>query len=509
MSIKVQEEDTLLNLRRPDKRGDNVERQACLVIIAGPRAGRKVPISGPTTIGRSATCTLQIDHRGVSRRHAQLIQAGDGHYEIQDLDSRNGTAVNGETADHRALEDGDRIQLGPRVTLLFTLKDPMEEHLHEAQKMEAIGRLSAGITHDFNNLLSVLSANLDFIKGMRGETCLSDPDIQECLAELDTATARATELTGRLAGFVRRGDDVHRPVNISELCKEVIRLVRRLLPSRINVQTHIQPSLVVDGSRPQLHQMLMNPCINARDAMPDGGELLIRAAIMSHGELSDLPLTSDEPHVVITVEDSGVGMDEETLKRAFDPFFTTKGRQLGTGLGLATVRTIAKEHGGHAEVESVEGLGTTVRIYVPASEARAEGSLATIDLEPTAPLLQGNASILVVDDERDVARSAGRLLERTGYKVTYAVDGVEALDLFTQGERPPDLVLLDIDMPRMGGRECFRHMRRIHPDVRVLFISGQWAERDEKVLRREGARGLLRKPLVDKRLQAAVVAALT
>lgn len=505
--FKSAEEDTLINIRSQPGADDGVVRRASIVVLAGPRAGAKVPLNEAVVIGRSAGCSLRIDQRGVSRRHARIARTTEGAYQIEDLSSRNGTFVNGEAVSERLLQVGDRIQIGPRVTLLFTLKDPMEDQIHQAQKMEAIGRLSAGITHDFNNLLSVLSANLDFLRGMPANTTLSNEDVRDCLSELETATQRATELTGRLASFVRREEDQYQPVNISDLCREVVRLLKRVLPSSIEVKTAIKPNLIVNGSRAHLHQMLMNPCINARDAMPGGGTLTVRAAMAKSG--GQLPgLNTEEPHVLIQIEDTGIGMDEETLSHAFDPFFTTKGEQLGTGLGLATVRKISREHGGLADVTSAKGAGTTVRIAMPASQQQHQATLMTVEGDRTGPLPKVGARVLVVDDEGDVARSAGRLLERSGYIVSYAYDGRDALDRYAEDD-PPDLILLDIDMPKMGGRECYQHLRRLDPNVRVLFVSGQWADQDEQALRSEGAKGLLRKPLVDARLQAAVSAALS
>lgn len=499
---EIDDADTIVSRSTRAERDRRIVRSASLVVLEGAGTGTKVPLEQALIIGRSSACGLRLDDASVSRRHARIERNTGGDFVITDLESRNGIFINGEAVvDAHPLTPGDRIRVGTHVTVLFSLEDPMEGQLRQAQKMEALGRLSAGITHDLNNLLSVLSANLDFIQSKPVDTALSDADLQECLSELATATQRAAELTSRLGAFVRHEKDQHHSTNISDLCLEVARLMQRVLPAQIQLDSEIAPMLFVRGSRPLLHQMLMNPCINARDAMPNGGVLTIRAHLAG-GEDPARP----DPTVVVTVSDTGVGMDPETLRAAFEPFFTTKPEGGGTGLGLATVQKICHEHGGSAKVASTIGKGTTVTIALPATERGPRTSHHTARFLPVNTPVAG-ASVLIVDDEPDVARSAGRLLQQRGYRVTYAAHGREALERYDHGPAP-DLVLLDLDMPVMGGRECLQRLRRLDSEANVVVVSGLWSEAMAAEMRDAGAANVLRKPLSDAALQVGVATAL-
>lgn len=496
--------DTIVSRSTRSDRDRSVVRTASLAILEGPGVGTKVSINDTLVIGRSSGSGFRIDDAGVSRQHARIQRLQDGGFTITDLASRNGVFVNGEEIrSPHSLSPGDRLRIGTLVTLLFSLEDPMEGQLRLAQKMEALGRLSAGITHDLNNLLSVLSANLDFIQNKRTDTQLSDPDVQECLSELVTATQRAAELTSRLGGFVRHEKNQHQSINISELCTEVARLMQRVLPATVRLETEIAPGLFVNGSRAHLHQVLMNPCINARDAMPDGGTLRITA----QGTRDHADGTGTRESITVAVSDTGVGMDPATIRHVFEPFFTTKTEGGGTGLGLATVQKICQEHGGTANVTSAKGRGTSVTIVLPATRRRARASLRTMRSLP-ANEPQPGARVLIVDDEPAVARSTGRLLSQRGYAVAYASHGLEALETYAEASSPPDLVLLDLDMPVMGGRECLQRLRHLDPEAKIVIVSGLWSETLEAELRQAGAVGVLHKPLADVALQVGISRAL-
>lgn len=473
------------------------EGRARLVVLTGPELGRKYTLSSTTVLGRGADATIVLDDAEVSRKHALIRRADDGTFVLEDLGSRNGTLVNGVPVDRRRLVFGDKVQVGSRLVLLFTLRDPVEEQLLQRQRLEALGRLGAGIAHDFNNMLGAVLASLDYLRTQPDGRTLDDPRVRECLEDIHAAAARAAELTPRLLSFARGGSRESSPVDVSLLAAEVVQLARRTFDRSIKIVADIQPGLLVVGDRIELHQVLMNLCLNARDAMPRGGTLTIEARMATVDQLSHVPLRSLEPHVVVRVIDTGAGMDEPTRDRIFEPFFTTKPGGMGYGLGLATVHEVVTAHGGHVEAQSELGQGSTFLVYLPTgTPRRAQKAIATIDrrAEPLRPARVGGAIVLLVDDEEIVRRATARLLRQAGHEVVEARDGVEALEVWGKADPKPDLVLLDLDMPNMAGDEAQRRLRAESPEVRILFVTGHGDESRELALREEGALGFLRKP---------------
>lgn len=479
-----------------------------ILVLAGPQVGRKYLLDGGIVIGRASDAAIRLDDSQVSRMHARIRPDGDGGYVIEDLGSRNGTMVNGEPITKHTLAFGDRVQIGSHTVLLFSHQDPLEDQVLQRQKMEAIGRLGAGIAHDFNNLLGAVVASMDFIGGLPDDTALRADEVQECLNDVRTAARRAAELTRRLLGFARRGPQRHGPVDVSGLCDEVVHLIRRAFDKSVEISSEVTPGLVVTGDRAQLYQLLMNLCINARDAMPQGGRIRIRAKLLTQAEvLAVAPLSNTSPHAVLTVTDTGMGMNAETRRRVFEPFFTTKS-VAGSGLGLATVYEVTTSHGGHIDLESEEGAGTTFSVYLPApAQEGRKVSVPTIerkrrDTQGPGPGVTG--IVLVVDDKEVVRRSAGRLLRQVGHKVLFASDGQEAYDIYVAAETKPDLVLLDLDMPNVNGEQSFRMLKAHDPTVRVLFVSGYWDDVREHKLREMGGLGFLPKPYDASRLRVLV-----
>ena len=475
---------------------------ARLVVLSGDRPGRKLTLTDEAVCGRSRSVTLHLDDAQVSRRHARVRRRGTG-YLIEDLGSRNGTTVNGERIRAAvALRFGDRIQVGENL-LLFTHHDPLEDQVLEKQKLEAIGRLGTGIAHDFNNLLGAVHSSLDFLDELPRTAELSDLEVKECLDDIRTATTRATEMTRRLLGFARRTRRSHGAVNISTIATEVTKLVRRTFDRSVHISDNVDSDLIVMGDRSHLHQLLMNLCINARDAMPTGGELTIRAALATRSELRRLPLRRRDEYVLITVADTGVGMDEETRKRLFEPFFTTKADEAGAGLGLATAYEVVDAHGGVIDVESRLGKGTTFSIFLPFGKGEAD-PLETLDSVEPLPNVETERPplrLLLVDDEDVMRRSAARLLRRMGHHVDEADDGLEAIRTYESAKIKPDLVILDLNMPVMGGEEAFRELRRYDPDVQVMVVSGYLEREKERRLRDAGAVAVLDKPFDAKTLR--------
>jgi len=353
-------------------------------------------------------------------------------------------------------------------TLEIRVAERTREHelalakLHQAQKLETLGQLTGGVAHDFNNLLTPVIGNLDLL---RRRLSPADPSQRLIDAGLQAAS-RAATLVQRLLAFARRQDLRVRPVNVGILLDGMKDLIRRSIDPAIEVEIGHPPELPparVDPS--QLELAVLNLAINARDAMPRGGKLSIEADAVSSSGGGEL---RSGDYVRITVRDSGVGMDEQTLARAIEPFFSTKGVGKGTGLGLSMVHGLAAQLGGTLHLTSRPGAGTIAEIWLPkATEAaRAE------DLESRAPVRASReATILLVDDEELVRIGTAEMLSDLGYKVIEANSAAEALRLLRTGE-VPDLMITDYLMPGMNGAELIEHTRRLAADMKVMLITG-------------------------------------
>jgi PAS domain S-box-containing protein len=344
-----------------------------------------------------------------------------------------------------------------------------EEQLRHAQKMEAVGQLAGGIAHDFNNLLTGI---LSYSELMLHELRESDP-LRGDLEQIRHAGQRAAALTRQLLAFSRRQVLQPRVLSLNATVGEVEAMLRRLLGADVSIQTELDPGLWYVLADPgQLEQVLVNLVMNARDAMPAGGVVTVTTANRLLQAADDARGNGVRPggYVTLSVRDTGVGMDVPTQARIFDPFFTTKDPGKGTGLGLATVYGIVEQSGGHIAVESAPGQGATFTIFLPRHEPGA-GAVA-----PGQPgrrgLPTGHETLLLVEDEAAVRSSARRLLERHGYQVVEARHGRDALRILEEGERTIDLVITDLVMPEMGGREMVERVRARHPAMKVLFMSG-------------------------------------
>jgi two-component system, cell cycle sensor histidine kinase and response regulator CckA len=356
----------------------------------------------------------------------------------------------------------------------------------------------------------VMTCGLSYMEDLDADTPLSASDVRECLADMRVAATTAADLTARLGVLIRRGEHaLHERVSVSELCHEVIVLLTRIFPKSIVVESAIEPNLVVDGCRAWLHQLLMNPCINARDALAEGGVLRIEARTATAHEVAAHRELGAGPHLLLEISDSGAGMAPEVVAQAFDPLFTTKGAGSGTGLGLATVARVAREHGGAVVLQSTLGKGSSVRILLPLNSADDLVPSERPTLDPKAlakPGTKMTQRVLLVDDDSAIVRSVARALTRFGHDVVEAADGFQALDQFQRLPRP-DVVVMDVDMPGMNGSECFAQLRTLDPRVKVVFISG-YADADiEARLRSEGARAFLHKPLALDQLASAITSA--
>jgi signal transduction histidine kinase len=342
-----------------------------------------------------------------------------------------------------------------------------EHQLRHAQKMEAVGRLAGSVAHDFNNQLSVILGYglsvLDEIKDL-------DP-LREDIFEMVRAGERASDLTRQLLAFSRQQVLAPRVLDLNHSLRDCEKMLRRLLGADIELVVRCSRDLGKVRADPgQIEQVIMNLVINARDAMPDGGKLTLETSnvVLDAGYVSEHFGTASGPYVLLAVSDTGVGMDRETQARIFEPFFTTKDVGKGTGLGLSTVFGIIKQSGGSIWVYSEPGGGTTFKIYLPqVSDAQEDARVAA----PPA-VLTGSETILLVEDQDEVRRVAHRILTRFGYHVIEARNAGEALLTCEQHPRPIQLLLTDVVMPLLGGRELAERLLAIRPDLKVLFMSG-------------------------------------
>ena len=349
-----------------------------------------------------------------------------------------------------------------------------EEELRQAQKMEAIGRLAGGVAHDFNNLLMVILGYSDLLLQQMSPDAAGRADVDE----IKKAGERAAALTRQLLAFSRRQILEPRVTDFNEIVANVETLLRRVIGEDVGLVTELDPAIgVVKVDPGQMEQVLMNLAVNARDAMPEGGRLLIRTSQreVARIEFADIDMPADR-YVIVTVSDTGTGMTPDILSQIFEPFFTTKGAERGTGLGLSTVYGIVKQSGGHIAVESEPGRGTVFDIYLPAVDA-----VPAERVQHTAPLgvTEGSETILLVDDDtgtRDVLR---RTLAEAGYRVLTARDGLDALAVAEEHDGPIHLLVTDLVMPRMGGAELAARWIAAHRESAVLYISG-FTDRHER-----------------------------
>lgn len=478
---------------------------AQLVVLVGHASGRRYVVGTEIELGRGSGSPIELLDDGVSRRHARVRKTPAG-YTIEDLGSRNGTFVNGERIDDATLNFGDKIAVGSRTVLLFANRDRFEDQRIQAQKLQALGQLSGGIAHDFNNLLGVVLANTTHLQELQGGPGVSsgipEDRLRASLADIETAARRAVDLTRQLLAFARSGQRRHEMVSLSTVVADAERLLRRTLDRSIELETTVEDALLVVGDPSQLLQVLMNLCINAGDAMPNGGALRISVgrASSSDVDLDGTDMVSIGDVAVLRVVDEGVGMDATVRARAFEPFFTTKPRGKGTGLGLATAHAIVRDHGGHIRLDSAVGQGTTFEVILPCGDGRP--TVAPPNTTRTGVQLHG--VVLLADDETLVRTATRRVLEHAGLEVIEACDGAQAVDMYSSNTDRVDLVILDLDMPRMNGEQAFRRLHALAPELPVLISSGYIDGGRERSLREAGVDGLLHKPYDSSALLEAV-----
>lgn len=380
-----------------------------------------------------------------------------------------------------------------------TEKRSLYSQLAQAQKMEAIGTLAGGIAHDFNNILQLALGYSEMVLNDDGLHERLKPDLKK----IYESSRRGADLVKRLLAFSRKTEINLQPLDLNHRTKEMGRMIERTIPKMIEIEMFLEEDLArVNADPTQIDQILMNLALNARDAMPEGGKLIVETAntVLDEEYVKTNIEATPGTYVQLTVTDTGPGMDEETLEHIFEPFYTTKGVGEGTGLGLAMVHGIVKQHGGHITCDSEPGKGTTFKIYLPAIVQEIEQDVADTREMPAF----GTETILLVDDEESIRKLGERMLRMAGYTVLTATNGREALEIYRSNQDRIGLVLLDLIMPEMGGKQCLEELLKINPRVNVVIASGYSANGPAKDAPASGAKGFVNKPFQLKDLLCVV-----
>ena len=365
----------------------------------------------------------------------------------------------------------------------------LEAQLFQAQKMEAIGRLASGIAHDFNNVLGIMSGATELLS-----LKIKDKSLTKYLVMLQSAIERGQSITNRILKFIKKKEPQLAAISLIEIMEEIRDILTHSLSKKIEVvlEKTVKDGIVW-GDKGQLQQALMNLCFNAVDAMPKGGRLTLKLEKILGTDLKKrFEKTEKRDYFCLSVTDTGIGMDEETLSHIFDPFFTTKEEGKGTGLGLCIVYNIIKSHQGFIDVESEPGKGTTCRIYLP--EVTPEGEIKTDEKTELTESVTGGKTILIVEDETELIDMLKEMLTNAGFNIKVASNGQEALALYQEQKDNIDLVFTDLNMPKMNGEDLFQALKEINPKVKVVFSTGYVDVSYESELLKKGAQGIVKKP---------------
>jgi PAS domain S-box-containing protein len=362
----------------------------------------------------------------------------------------------------------------------------LERQVQQAQKMEAIGTLAGGIAHNFNNILMGIQG---YISLMLLET---DPDhpFHEKLRNVEKLVQNGSKLSGQLLGYAREGKYEVKPINLNDVIQETLDTFGATRKD-ITIHREFAESIFgVKADKAQIEQILFNLYVNAADSMPRGGNLYLKTMNVTHADIANKPYkVKPGNYVLMTVRDTGKGMDKETMQRIFEPFFTTKGLAKGTGLGLASVYGIVKSHGGYIDVESEMGGGSTFNIYLPTSE-----KVVMEQVSGYGEVERGKETILLVDDEELVLDASAQLIKAIGYRVLKAKSGSEAIKVYKENKETIDLVILDVVMPEMSGGETYDRLKEVDSEVVVLLCSGYSLNGEATEIIRRGGAGFIQKP---------------
>ncbi|MBP7462510.1 MAG: response regulator, partial [Candidatus Delongbacteria bacterium] len=365
----------------------------------------------------------------------------------------------------------------------------LEQQLFQSQKMEGIGRLAGGIAHDFNNILGGIVGYISLLR----EKMPPDSNLQRYMDVIEKGSYRAIDLISKLMVFARDRKQVLVSVDLNSVCEETVKIASSTFEKQITINEEYGQDLpMIDADPSQIQQVVLNLLINARDAMPNGGTLTIKTGreAFNHLDIQHYPEAKAGLYSVLSIADTGHGMDRQTQQRIFEPFFTTKSEGKGTGLGLAVTYGVIKNHGGFIKLYSEIGLGTEFRIYIPAGS----GVEHTISSSFDDKILSGNETILVVDDETTILNLLKEVLESYGYKVLQASNGEEALDVYRENSASIRMVILDVIMPKMGGQETLQYLKSMNPEVKVIVSTGYSEESKLDRIIKDGVCGIVFKP---------------
>jgi two-component system, cell cycle sensor histidine kinase and response regulator CckA len=478
-------------IQRPDGK-DCLDANVSFLELVG--ASREAVLAGSTKFWADESTPTAISEE-LAARHAV----------------RNLAATIRTTSDERreVLVAAENLELGNAPYHLLILQDitdrvRLENELRQAQKMEAVGRLAAGVAHDFNNILTVILGNTSMQLRNPG----LDKKLTSSLTQVQRAAERATALTRQLLAYSRKQIIQRRPLALNEVIEQTVAMLRRLIGEHIALDMQLAPDLPPIFADPSnVEQVIMNLALNARDAMPDGGKLTLtttrveidKASLVRH------PESQLGSYICLAVKDTGHGMDAATVGRVFEPFFTTKDPGQGTGMGLATVYGVLKQHGGWIEVDSTPGRGTTIRTFFPLSvegfvAASAKPESAPVESTPTTAI-----TILVVEDEEMLREFVSEALAALGYHVLSAANGPDALNVWAEHRDEIDLLLTDVVMPEsISGRQLAHTLILDKPNLKVIFTSGYSSELFESEFEREKEHLFLPKPYLPDRLAQTV-----
>jgi two-component system, cell cycle sensor histidine kinase and response regulator CckA len=406
---------------------------------------------------------------------------------------KDGTLFTDETSISPVLNEKGKIINYVGVKRDITSELSLQSQLSQAQKLESIGTLASGISHDFNNILGIIMGHTSLLERLREDSHMH----MESVSAILKAAQRGAALVKQLMLFARKTEPLLESVTVDDIIGEISKLLKETFPKTIVISTSLQrdvPAIVADSS--QIHQVLLNLLVNARDAMPNGGTVSITTMTVGGESVRRrFPKAAAQQYVKVEVADTGTGMDESTRQRIFEPFYTTKGPGKGTGLGLAVVFGILEHHNGFIDVRSVLGEGTSFAVYLPIPElAMGETPKAKKSLEE---MPGGTETILLIEDEEVLRKLAQDILVRKGYTVLTAEDGLQGVELYRKHQKEIAVVLSDIGLPLMDGHDVFRNIRRINPKIKVVFASGFFDPETKSEMFKAGLKSFIQKPYLE------------
>ncbi len=482
-------QDTVAALRASEERYHSLFQNAPVMLHSIDCSGRLISVSNVWLETLGYTRAEVLGRRSLefltpeSRRHAEQVvlpayfQTGD----CRDIPYQM-VAKDGRVLDVLLSATAERDAAGQIVRSLAVIIDvtarkraeaergQLEARLRRAQRMEALGQLAGGLAHDFNNILTAVLGNVELLRNHLEQCGALDDPARQHLEQVERAALRAASLTRQMLTFSRQQTARRELLDLNAVLTEMEKMLRRLIPESVALDLRLAADLPpLRGDAGQVEQIVLNLVVNARDAMPDGGTITLETVTVDVGEAAGSPDARPGPHVVLIVRDTGCGIPAEALDQIFEPFFTTKPPGHGTGLGLATVDAIVRQMEGHIVVTSEPARGATFRVHFLAAERGAERAVAAA---PALDAARGTETVLVCEDDETVRRLTVSILRRAGYRVLSAANARQGLDLALSQPAPLDLLITDVVMPDMNGKQLSDALRLTQAGVRTLYISG-------------------------------------